>query len=100
MMVDTDSEKAFQAAMPSDRECMELAVAQAREQAERYGLGESAARPNPLVGCVLVTRDGTVHTAYRGKEGGKDDHAEYTVLEKIVPREKHAGATVFTTLEP
>ncbi|MBC8095966.1 MAG: NUDIX domain-containing protein [Akkermansiaceae bacterium] len=86
---------------------MELAVQQAREQGSCYGSGENAIRPNPLVGCVVVTPKGNVYTSYRGKKCDGDegrncanDHAEYTALEKLVPQGEHVGATVFTTLEP
>jgi pyrimidine deaminase RibD-like protein len=82
-----------------DRKFMEMAVAQAREQLERYGLDEGGERPDPKVGCVVVTKDGKVDAGYRGEiEPG--EHAEFTVLEKKMGNERLAGATVYTTLEP
>lgn len=54
---------------------------------------------NPLVGAVVVTKDGKVEVGYRGEiEAG--DHAEFTVLEKKMRNDVLAGATVYTTLEP
>src|SRR5258706_15637029 len=82
----------------SDRFYMELAFDQARLQAERYGYGENKVLPDPLVGCVIVTRDGRVATGFRAQNDPKD-HAEVTVLKMLVG-EDLKGATVFTTLEP
>ena len=78
---------------------MEMAIQQAREQLDRFGLDEGGERPDPKVGCVVVTKDGRFEVGYRG-EMGSGDHAEFTVMEKKMPYEVLAGATVFTTLEP
>ena len=64
----------------ADRQYMKLALEEAKRQANRYGRGENKERPDPLVGCVVVTRDGRVETGYRG-EMHTGDHAEFTVLE-------------------
>ena len=50
----------------SDRSHMERAVEEARRQAKYYGDGVGEERPSPLVGCVIVTRDGRVESGYRG----------------------------------
>lgn len=83
-----------------DRSLMERAVLEARRQARRYGAGEGKERPDPLVGCVILMRDGRIESGYRGEKYQKD-HAEFTVLEKkgLSPADLE-GATVFTTLEP
>lgn len=85
--------------MKDDRFYMELALKEARRQVERYGRGENKVRPDPLVGCVVVTRDGRIESGYRG-EKDVGDHAEFTVLEKKLGGVGLEGATVFTTLEP
>lgn len=86
--------------MSSDeRKFMEMAIEQARAQLKRYGLEEVGERPDPKVGCVVVTESGLVEAGYRGElEPG--EHAEFTVMEKKLPYEQLAGATVYTTLEP
>lgn len=82
-----------------DRRYMKLALEEAKHQATRYGRGENKERPDPLVGCVVVTHDGRVESGYRG-EMDPGDHAEYTVLKKKLLGIGLEGATVFTTLEP
>jgi len=83
----------------ADRSYMERAVEEAKRQAKRHGRGEGKERPDPLVGCVVVTSDGRVQTGYRGEQH-PDDHAEFTVLQKKMHGTGLEGATVFTTLEP
>lgn len=70
-----------------------LAVDEARKC--RFAPDEIA----PFVAAVAV-RDGHVlATAYRG-ELGLGEHAEFTLLERKLPKEILAGATIYTTLEP
>lgn len=54
------------------------------------------ASPNPWVGAVLVTADGTVHEGATASPGGP--HAEAAALASAGPAA--AGATAYVTLEP
>lgn len=56
-------------------------------------------RTRPMVGAVLVQDGKILKTGYRG-EKGLGNHAEYALLEKKLGKNKVAGATVYTTLEP
>jgi pyrimidine deaminase RibD-like protein len=81
------------AAAENERNFMELAINEARKS-----VGEDG-RAHPKVGAVVV-KDGIVlASAHRG-ELGMGDHAEYTALERKLPDESIAGATIYTTLEP
>lgn len=76
-----------------DREYMLLAIEEARKS-----VGEDE-RAHPKVGAVVVKDGKVLASAHRGEEA-KGDHAEYTALEKKLPDDVVAGATVYTTLEP
>jgi len=58
-----------------------------------------AGKPPPLVGAVVVLRDGRVLRAHRS-EIRTGDHAEYTLFERKLPTEALDGAHLFVTLEP
>lgn len=77
----------------SDRELMVQAIELAHQCQGEEG------RASPKVGAI-VARDGIIiGKAYRG-EFAPGEHAEYTLLEKMLSDETLAGATLFTTLEP
>ena len=76
-----------------DHEFASIAVAEARK---------SKSEPNkisPFVGAVAVRKGKMLGAAHRG-ELGEGNHAEFTLLEKKLARERLSGATIYTTLEP
>lgn len=69
------------------QQCLELA---------RKGFG--SVRPNPMVGCVVLDKEGNiVSTGYHKKYG--DNHAERDALLKIQGNEAEGG-TLYVNLEP
>jgi ATP-dependent DNA helicase RecG len=78
------------------RDYMEIAIAEMNKS-------KNEPRPDgkvpPKVGAVLVFPDGRVEKAHRG-ELREGDHAEYTLIERLLPKEKLDECILFTTLEP
>lgn len=76
-----------------DRKFARLAIDEARKS-----VSEEDDRVHPKVGAVVVKDGQVLSTAHRGEQPG--NHAEFVALEKKLPDEAVAGATVYTTLEP
>lgn len=78
-----------------DRKFMQLAIEEMlRSQSEHTN------KFDPMVGVVLVDKHGKLlANAHRGSFSA-GEHAEFTILEKIVPDIEPEGCTLFTTLEP
>lgn len=61
--------------------------------------GAGYVSPNPLVGCVIVSRDGTeIGSGYHERYGKA--HAEINALEQVRDKLALEGATVYVSLEP
>jgi pyrimidine deaminase RibD-like protein len=75
------------------RKFARLAIDEARKS-----VSEPDGRPHPLVGAVVVKNGQVLSVAHRGEAPG--NHAEFIALEKKLPDEVVAGASVYTTLEP
>jgi len=80
----------------TDRELMELAI-----EVMNHSINEP--RPDgkvpPKVGAVILFKNGTIETAYRG-ELREGDHAEYTLIERKLGNKDLSECVLFTTLEP
>lgn len=76
----------------TENEAMSLAISEAKK-----GWGKTS--PNPLVGCVILSKEGDVLAkGYHAHYGGA--HAEISAMSQIVDRSKLHGALVYVTLEP
>jgi pyrimidine deaminase RibD-like protein len=55
-------------------------------------------RPNPPVGCVIVSADRVVSRGFTGPPGTR--HAEAAAISALAPTESCVALSVFVTLEP
>jgi ATP-dependent DNA helicase RecG len=78
------------------RPYMELAI---KEMNESKNEPRPDGKVPPRVGAILLFPDGRVEKAHRG-EFREGDHAEYTLIERLLPKEKLHECILFTTLEP
>jgi diaminohydroxyphosphoribosylaminopyrimidine deaminase/5-amino-6-(5-phosphoribosylamino)uracil reductase len=78
----------------AQREVDRVHMARCLELAERYR-GRTA--PNPIVGCVIIDRNGRV-IAEGAHRGPGTDHAEVAALRELAG--KAPGATLYVNLEP
>lgn len=80
----------------SPRAMMEQAIEQMRLSVDDV---RKDGKTNPLVGAVLVRKDGTIDMAHRG-ELRQGDHAEFGLLERKNSAMALDGAVLYATLEP
>jgi|GEM_PF-806251 len=81
--------------LSSERQFMQIAVDEMLQSRS-----EHTNKFDPMVGTVLVDKRGKLLAkAHRGTFSA-GEHAEFTVLEKLVPGIDPSGCTLFTTLEP
>lgn len=69
----------------------------------RLSRDDHSDRPDPMVGAVLVKKgDEGKKPAAKAHRGmlRVGDHAEFTLLERLLPHEDLEGATLYVTLEP
>ena len=88
-------------ARPSDKD--EIYIRMAIEQAKKSRPEDAV--PHPKVGVVVVKGGTILAQAHRGEFLSSEintlgNHAEFIALEKLLPGQTLAGATVYTTLEP
>ncbi|MEJ7660052.1 MAG: bifunctional diaminohydroxyphosphoribosylaminopyrimidine deaminase/5-amino-6-(5-phosphoribosylamino)uracil reductase RibD [Hymenobacter sp.] len=70
-----------------------------RRALDLAALGRGYARPNPLVGCVVVAPEGNIlGEGYHQQYGGP--HAEVNALASVADQELLRQSRVFVTLEP
>jgi ATP-dependent DNA helicase RecG len=81
---------------PGFRQLMERAVEVMRQSVAEP---RSDGKASPLVGALLIRRDGAIITACRG-ELREGDHAEFTLLERKNRDQRLDGSILFATLEP
>lgn len=76
----------------ADQKWMSLAL-------EIAGWGAGYVSPNPMVGCVIVSRDGKkIGQGYHERYG--QAHAEVNAVDSVKEKSRLEGATVYVTLEP
>jgi len=80
---------------PKDRVVMEIAIEEMRKSRS-----EHTRKSDPMVGAVLVSADSIeLGRTHRGSLR-VGDHAEYTLIERLLPDENLEGSTLYVTLEP
>ncbi|HTD22498.1 MAG TPA: deaminase [Terriglobales bacterium] len=75
-----------------DRRFALMAIEEAQKSVPEDG------RPHPMVGAVVVKNGTVISKSHRGEI--PQCHAEYIALDKKLPDDLVAGATIYTTLEP
>jgi ATP-dependent DNA helicase RecG len=78
-----------------DRHFMELAVGEMLESRS-----EHSRKPDPLVGAVIVDKDGTLLGKTHRASIREGAHAEYLLIDNLLHDVDLEGATLYVTLEP
>lgn len=78
-----------------DLQCMDLAIAEARQTPREEGRGDDI----PYVGVVVAKNGVILGQSFRGKTG-PGEHAEFGLLDKTLEHVDLVGSVVYVTLEP
>lgn len=79
----------------ADRKFMEIAIEEMRQSRS-----EHINKADPMVGAVLVGPDGTELGRAHRASLRVGDHAEYTLIERLLGDRNLEGSTLYVTLEP
>jgi ATP-dependent DNA helicase RecG len=82
-------------ASQTDRKFMEMAVEEMRKSRS-----EHTNNRDPMVGAVLVGKDGKLLGATHRADLRVGDHAEFTLIERYLRDKNLEGSTLYVTLEP
>jgi len=83
-----------------DNQLFDQAMRLAIDEGKKSVHEKDKTAPTPKVGAVIVNDNGQIlGSAFRGQYA-EGDHAEYTLLQKVLKGQNVSGTTLFATLEP